>query len=164
MKQDTSTKPCNKILHYSMGRTKLIETPDKLYKIFEEYRQETKANPRKKTIKGNKDWIISDEELEVPLTMAGFEVFCYKNYSTVNQYFDNADKRYNDYITICSIIRNEIRQDQIEGGMVGQYNSSITQRLNNLSENVKTNNNHNVNLLNIDPLDDSTDNSTKKDS
>jgi hypothetical protein len=27
-----------------------------------------------------------------------------------------------------------IRQDQIEGGMVGQYNPSITQRLNGLTE------------------------------
>jgi hypothetical protein len=28
--------------------------------------------------------------------------------------------------------------DQIEGGMVGQYNASITQRLNNLTERVDT--------------------------
>jgi hypothetical protein len=34
----------------------------------------------------------------------------------------------------CSYIKREIRNDQISGGMVGQYNPSITQRLNNLTE------------------------------
>ena len=34
--------------------------------------------------------------------------------------------------------RKAIRKDQIEGGMVGQYNPSITQRLNNLTERVDT--------------------------
>ena len=31
-------------------------------------------------------------------------------------------------------IEDEIRTDQIEGGMVGQFNPSITQRLNGLTE------------------------------
>ena len=34
----------------------------------------------------------------------------------------------------------EIRKDQIEGGMVGQYNPSITQRLNALKEHVEQHN------------------------
>jgi hypothetical protein len=41
---------------------------------------------------------------------------------------------YEDYRTICKCIEDEIRTDQIEGGMVGQYNPSITQRLNGLTE------------------------------
>jgi hypothetical protein len=61
-------------------------------------------------------------------------VYCFENHSCVKQYFDNPDKRYNDYITICSYIKDIVRQDQIEGGMVGQYNASITQRLNGLAE------------------------------
>jgi hypothetical protein len=31
-------------------------------------------------------------------------------------------------------VRKAVRNDQIEGGMVGQYNASITQRLNGLKE------------------------------
>jgi DNA polymerase II small subunit/DNA polymerase delta subunit B len=58
----------------------------------------------------------------------------------VEQYFKNVDKRYEEYIPICTRIRKEIRQDQIEGGMVGQYNPSITQRLNNLKEQVEQTN------------------------
>jgi DNA polymerase II small subunit/DNA polymerase delta subunit B len=47
---------------------------------------------------------------------------------------DNTDGRYSDYRTVCSHIKKEIRNDQITGGMVGQFNPSITQRLNALKE------------------------------
>ena len=52
--------------------------------------------------------------------------------------------------------------------MVGQYNASITQRLNGLKEHTANTTDHNVNLINIDPLadtpNDKADNSPKKDS
>jgi DNA polymerase II small subunit/DNA polymerase delta subunit B len=72
--------------------------------------------------------------------MEGFEIFCWDNVGEVEQYFKNIDKRYTEYIPICSRIRKEIREDQITGGMVGQYNASITQRLNNLKEQVEQTN------------------------
>lgn len=72
--------------------------------------------------------------------MEGFEVYCFQNYSDVHHYFDNTDGRYEDYRTICSHIKKVIRQDQIEGGMVGQYNPSITQRLNGLKEQIEQEN------------------------
>jgi hypothetical protein len=53
---------------------------------------------------------------------------------------------YDDYMTICSRIKEQIRQDQIEGGMVGQYNPSITQRLNNLTDKQE----HKVNITKFD--------------
>jgi DNA polymerase II small subunit/DNA polymerase delta subunit B len=74
------------------------------------------------------------EPLRVPLTNEGFEIFCYNNYSDVHHYFDNTDNRYSEYRTVCSHIKKEIRNDQITGGMVGQFNPSITQRLNALKE------------------------------
>jgi HPt (histidine-containing phosphotransfer) domain-containing protein len=52
----------------------------------------------------------------------------------VQDYFANTDNRYSEYATICSRIEEAIRMDQIEGGMVGQYNASITQRINALKE------------------------------
>ena len=39
----------------------------------------------------------------------------------VHHYLDNTDNRYSDYRTVCSHIKREIRNDQIQGGMVGQY-------------------------------------------
>jgi hypothetical protein len=68
--------------------------------------------------------------------LEGFENWCADAgiIEDLSNYFANTKGNYSDYSTICSRIRRTIRQDQIEGGMVGQYNPSITQRLNNLVE------------------------------
>ena len=120
-----------------MGKHKYIETPEKMYSLFEAYKKEVKDNPRKKHTFVGKDGNSEFELLERPLTLEGFE--CYVadlgEIQDLSNYFANSDNRYSDYSTICSRIRKEIRRDQIEGGMVGQYNASITQRLNALKEN-----------------------------
>jgi hypothetical protein len=117
-----------------MGKNKYIETPEKMWELFEAYRKEVKNNPRHITDFYGKDGEERIKPLERPLTLEGFE-----NYvsdldiiSDLSQYFANTEQRYGDYQTICSRIRRTIKQDQIEGGMVGQYNPSITQRLNGL--------------------------------
>jgi hypothetical protein len=121
-----------------MAKHKYIETPEQLFELFEQYQKEVKENPRKKHVFVGKDGSSENERLERPLTMEGFRVFCFKNQGCIKHYFDNTDNRYNEYSTICSHIKDLIRQDQIEGGMVGQYNPSITQRLNNLTDKVET--------------------------
>lgn len=120
-----------------MGMHKFIETPEKLWDIFKEYRDYVKSRPRTNHVFVGKDGNDARQELERPLTMEGFRVYCFENHSCVKQYFDNREGRYSDFVTICSYIKDIIRQDQIEGGMVGQYNASITQRLNGLTEKVQ---------------------------
>lgn len=148
-----------------MAKNKYIETPEALLALFEEYVKYTKSKPFIV-----KDWVGGmgkqiDREKERPITLEGFRVYAFKAIGCVKQYFDNPDGRYDQYITICSYIKDVIRHDQIDGGMAGIYNPSITQRLNNLKEQTETvNTNLNHNILNIDPLDDSTDNEPKKDS
>jgi hypothetical protein len=115
-------------------RPKLIETPEKLMQMFEEYKTYVANNPRTKWVLSQKTAEMVAEPLRVPLTIEGFEVWAFKDYSDVHHYFDNTDGRYSDYRTVCTHIKKEIRRDQIEGGMVGQYNPSITQRLNALKE------------------------------
>lgn len=115
-------------------KPKYIETPEKLYELFERYKNNLKPREiQKATNKG-----VQSEFHKPPLTFSGFEVFCYDNNLTVHHYFDNPEGSYDEYRGICSRIKKEIRQDQIEGGMVGQYNSSITQRLNGLTEKQET--------------------------
>jgi hypothetical protein len=123
-----------------MGKPKYIETPDKLWEYFEEYKKETKSKPFLV-----KDWVGKDamdvyREKERPLTIEGFE--CYladKNIiDNLSQYFANTEQRYTDYQTICSRVKKAVRKDQIEGGMAGMYNPSITQRLNGLVEKTQT--------------------------
>jgi hypothetical protein len=115
-------------------KSKYIETPEEMYQLFQAYKDSRKPREiQKATVKG----VVSEYHLP-PLTMEGFDVFVMNYEGTqskgVEQYFTNREGRYLAYVDICSRIRKEIRQDQIEGGMVGQYNPSITQRLNNLTE------------------------------
>ena len=114
------------------GHGKYIETPEKMWEYFEAYRSQVKANPRTKTVFPGKDAIPQREPLERPLTLEGFENWCADAgiRQDLGDYFANTKGNYSEYSTICSRIKRVIRQDQIEGGMVGQYNASITQRLN----------------------------------
>ena len=113
-----------------MAKKKYIETPEKLYELFEAYKAQRKPREiQKATATG-----VKSEWHTPPLTMEGFENYCEEVVGCVHQYFVNQDNAYNEYLNICSRIKRLIRQDQIEGGMIGQYNPSITQRLNGLTE------------------------------
>ena len=122
-----------------MGRpvgTKYIETPEKLWEHFENYKNETKSNPIKKHVFVGKDGNADYELIERPLTVDGFEVWCWRNeiINDLSNYFANSNNKYSEYSTICSRIRKEVRNDQIEKGLAGIYNTSITQRLNGLTD------------------------------
>lgn len=121
-----------------MGRYKLIETPERLLEYWDEYVTWCKSNPIKVQDFVGKDGDEVYRLKERPLTQSRFESWMYKEKGiTVGQYFDNKDKAYGDFVAICSHIRNERMADQIEGGMAGIYNPSITQRLNGLVEKVQ---------------------------
>lgn len=141
-----------------MAKTKYIESPEKLWEYFCSYREEIKGNPIKileqrkssvnfKIYSGADVDSIKEEMQEAanpviempmqrPLTIEGFENWCSDNdiIEDLGDYFSNKKNQYSEYSTICSRIKRVIRQDQIEGGMVGIYNPSITARLNNLKE------------------------------
>jgi hypothetical protein len=96
-----------------------------------------------------KDGDRKEDPSKVPLTLEGFKRFCRENYGEVEQYFSNQDKYYDDFIGVCSRIRDEIRENQIIGGLLGFYNPSITQRLNGLIEktaNENTNRNFDITM------------------
>jgi hypothetical protein len=120
----------------TMGKPKYIETPEKMWEHFEAYRQEKKSNPILVQDFVGKDGDEVNRKKERPLTLEGFEVWCFEKgiISDLSDYFENKQGRYADYIPICRTIRKIIRNDQIEGGMAGIYNPSITQRLNGLTE------------------------------
>lgn len=124
---------------------KKIETPERMWELFCEYRTWVKANPILVQDYVGKDGKEVDRKRERPLTLNGFESWLYekKVIADIAGYFANEEKRYGDYINVCSMIKKIIRTDQIEGGMCNIYNPNITQRLNGLTE--KTENiNHNI--------------------
>ena len=116
-------------------KQKYIETPEKLLEYWEEYKLWTIQNPIKVQDFVGKD---GDEVFRLrqrPLTQQRFETWAKNNHNvTIGNYFDNKDGAYDAYYAVCSHIIKERTADQIEGGMVGIYNPSITQRLNNLKE------------------------------
>ena len=116
------------------GRPRNVETPEQMWELFCEYAAHIKRNPILKQDFVGKDGEEVYRKLEKPLTLDGFENYCYDIVGCVEQYFKNQDGLYEQFIPICTRIRKEIRQDQITGGMAGIYNPSITQRLNGLTE------------------------------
>ena len=114
--------------------SRIFKTEDDLLKAWNEYKADLKEQAKEwlKVQYVGKEGDRKTDAQKVPMTMEGFERFCYNNYGCVNQYFDNQDDMYTDFLTICSHIRKEIRENQIIGGMLGFYNPSITARLNNL--------------------------------
>jgi len=131
-----------------LGRPKSIETPEIMWQLFVQYVKDTKSKPLIV-----KDWVggIAKEvyrEKERPLTLEGFEIYVMDKLemSDLDQYFANREGRYTNYVSVCSRIRKNIREDQIAGGMAGIYNPSITQRLNGLTEKIQEDGNKEVTI------------------
>jgi len=76
--------------------------------------------------------------VKIPYTLESFKRYCRLKHGEVQHYFDNMDNYYDEFCVICSRIREEIRENQIIGGMAGFFNPSITNRLNGLTETTKT--------------------------
>lgn len=134
-----------------MAKHKYIESPDKMWEYFLAYKKQVKDNPIIV-----KDWVGKDaidvyRPKEKPLTIEGFENYCADEgiISDLSNYFANSNDAYSEYSTICSRIRKAIRQDQIEGGMAGIYNPSITQRLNGLVDKKETEIKGGLNIPNL---------------
>jgi len=117
-----------------MAKHKYIETPEKMLEHFESYAKEVKADPFLVQDFVGKDGDEVYRKKEKPLTIEGFENWCFRNgiITDLGNYFANTGGAYAEYLTICSYIRRYIREDQVAGGMSGLYNPSITQRLNGL--------------------------------
>jgi hypothetical protein len=132
------------------GRPKLIPTGEDMWQLFTVYKAWVKENPVEIQDFVGKDADEVMRKKEQPLTMEGFENWVADNGGPwgLDQYFANSNGAYEDFLVVCSRIKREIRADQIRGGLVGIYNPSITQRLNNLVE--RTENNNKITLQDLD--------------
>jgi hypothetical protein len=130
-----------------MHPTRIFKDPIELNKVWEEYKEDLKlqANDWVRVQYVGKDGQRREDTVKVPYTFEGFKRYCRNNYGEVEQYFTNQGKYYEEFVGICHAIKEEIRENQIIGGLLGFHNPSITQRLNNLVE--KTDNVHNVNEI-----------------
>ena len=123
-----------------MHPTRIFKTPEELRLAWLGYKEYLEEQ--------NKEWLNIQyvgrngerkaDAMKVPMTLEGFKRYCRNNHGEVHQYFDNQDSQFDDFMVICRAIREEIRENQIIGGMLGVYNSSITQRLNGLVDKRET--------------------------
>jgi hypothetical protein len=132
------------------GQPRKVKTPEELWLHFVSYRKSIEDNPRYKVDYVGKDGNRVHTPLRVPLTIEGFKNYCYGVFGCVRQYLENQHDLYDEYVDIVTRIKDEIRQDQIEGGMVGQYNSNITARLNGLADKTETQVRTEPRIFNVD--------------
>lgn len=114
--------------------TRIFNEPKELKKVWLEFKEDVKEQ--------SKEWLDvqyvgrdgdkRETPKKIPLTFEGFKRYCRERHGEVEQYFTNQDDYYTDFIGICRAIKEEIRENQIIGGMLNFFNPSITQRLNNL--------------------------------
>lgn len=137
------------------GVKKKIESPEVMWQYFLDYKKEVESNPFKVQDFVGKDGEMVYREKNRCLSMIGFWSYLDDKeiISDPSDYFENKEGRYEDFIHICSRIKRQIKRDQIEGGMAGVYNTSITQRLNGLTEKQETvSNNTNLNKIVIEEV------------
>lgn len=134
-----------------MAKHKYIETPEKLYQYFADYKEWVKDNPITIEDYVGKDAIRVMRQKPRCLTIEGFENYVADReiIYDLGDYFANTNNNYSEYSTICSRIKKEVRQNQIEGGMAGIYNPSITQRLNGLVDKKETEIKGGLNIPNL---------------
>ena len=132
--------------------TRIFKSPNELLTAWNEYKDDLKeqANEWIKVQYVGKEGDRKEDPQKVPYTLEGFKRFCRENYGEVEQYFTNQDGYYEDFIGICSRVKEEIRENQIVGGLLNIWNPSITQRLNNLVDKRETD----IKGLNVPELPD----------
>jgi len=121
-----------------MGKLKAISHPELLMDLFKAYKVHVKSNPLIVT-----DWVGGkgievDRKKEQPLSWDGFELYVMEQghikYPDLSEYAEGKNESYKEYFPYCRAIKKYCRVDQINGGMAGIYNPSVTQRLNGLVE------------------------------
>lgn len=119
--------------------TRIFHYPNELEEAWNEFKEDLKeqANEWLRVQYVGKEGVRATDPQKVPMTLEGFKRFCRKKYGDITEYFLNREGLYDDFTIICSQIREEIRENQIIGGLLGFYNPSITQRLNGLTEKVE---------------------------
>ncbi len=119
-----------------MHPTRIFKHPDELAAAWEGYKvwlDEEAEKWQKIQYVGKGGDRVSDP-IKLPYTLEGFKRYCRLKHGDVSEYFLNREGYYDDFTIICSQVKEEIRENQITGGMIGHFNASITQRLNGLAE------------------------------
>jgi hypothetical protein len=143
--------------------TKYIETPEKMWELFEDYVKHEAKNPMYKIDYVGKDGLKEETPLMTPITFEGFE--CYlADLGIINDlgdYSKNKDDRYSDYTPIVTRIRNNCFVQNFKGAAIKIFDSNLIARKLGLLEKSESKIDHSIKILSIDPLSDELDNKTE---
>lgn len=141
------------------GKPKYIESPEKLWEYFEEYKLWAEKHPYLWHDFVGKDATEVWKKRKRPITMVGFEAYLNKQgiLADLKDYHSNKDERYTEYAPIIRAIKNEIHQDIIEGATAGVYQQNIAARLTGLADKKEIEHTIPTPFINVDPLSDGSD-------
>jgi hypothetical protein len=110
--------------------SKYIETPEKMWELFEDYVKHETNNPMYRIDYVGKDGNKERTPLMTPITFEGFE--CYlADLGIINDlgdYSKNKDDRYNDYTPIITRIRNNCFVQNFKGASVKLFDANLISR------------------------------------
>jgi hypothetical protein len=110
-----------------MAKKKYIETPEKMWELFEEYVKHENNNPMYKREYVGKDGNEVDTPLQVPITFEGFECYLADKgiIEDLGKYSANTDNAYNEFVTIITRIRRNCFVQNFKGASVGLFNANL---------------------------------------
>jgi hypothetical protein len=123
-----------------MAKKKYIESPERLWKLFEAYVLNEKQNPMYKQEYVGKDGRTELTPLETPITFEGFE--CYLEdkgiINDLGHYSSNEGGAYSEYLPIITRIKRNCFVHNYKGASVGLFNANIIAKKLGLSEKLET--------------------------
>jgi hypothetical protein len=119
-----------------MSNQKAIESPEKLWELFQEFRVYVETNPFKEHDFVGKDATEVNRKKQRPVSWIGFEGWLAKQRILVHlgHYEQNTDEAYTDYLPIIHAIKKICSADIVEGAMAGIYNHNLAARLEGLAD------------------------------
>lgn len=132
--------------------TRIFKEPNEIFVVWGAYKKDiaNKEEEWQKVQYVGKDGDRVVDKVKIPYTLEGFKRYCWdENIGDIKNYFENSGGLYEDFKGVCSRIINEIRENQITGGMSGFFNPSITQRLNGLTEKKEIEHKGGLNIPNL---------------
>lgn len=114
-----------------MGRTKLIQTPEEMWSLFEQYVEHERNNPMTKIDYVGKDGDRVDTPLQVPITFEGFECWLWDQgviKGGLADYSSNKQDRYGEYAGIITRIKQNCFAQNFKGAAVGLFSHQLIAR------------------------------------
>lgn len=122
---------------YAEGKN--IETPERMWELFCEYKAWCKSNPRIENVVIQREMVTMERKLERPLTWNGFDTWLCDNgiIQDTEHYRANQGGAYTKYLGVITRIRKAMDTDKFEGATVGIYNANIIARDLGLTEKIQ---------------------------